>query len=152
MPTPAAAPSAEFCDFCDKSQKEVRILQGGRSNICAECIRLCNEILDDSDDRLYARLSDILDAIALSGEPQPYSAVAPILGLGPRDRRLHHLLGRSLCEDHAASRPLRASLIFNKTLGMPGAGYFEVCRTLGYNIPPSNEAQFWSERLGELSS
>ena len=40
-----------FCSFCGKSQDRVeRIIAGPNVFICNECIQLCNEILDDSDE------------------------------------------------------------------------------------------------------
>ena len=39
------------CSFCGKSQDKVeRIIAGPNVYICNECIGLCNEILEDSDD------------------------------------------------------------------------------------------------------
>ncbi len=42
----------ESCSFCGKSRAHVRkLIAGDRSNICNECIEVCNEILgDDADD------------------------------------------------------------------------------------------------------
>ncbi len=39
------------CSFCGKSQDRVeRIIAGPNAYICNECVQLCNEILDDSED------------------------------------------------------------------------------------------------------
>jgi len=102
------------------------------------------------NEMLYALTSAVLNALALSGEPQIYSDVAPIIGYYHRDRNFHIQLGRSLREDHANGRPLRASLVINKALGMPGDAYFKVCRELGYVIPSGDEATFWAEQLKRL--
>ena len=54
------------CSFCGKRQDQVRklIAGGGRPGtfICDECIRLCNEILDEGE---------ALQDIALRREPEP---------------------------------------------------------------------------------
>ena len=40
-----------YCSFCGKSQDRVqRIIAGPNVYICNECVQLCNDILDESDD------------------------------------------------------------------------------------------------------
>jgi hypothetical protein len=100
---------------------------------------------------LHYHATDVmLHTLALSGEPQPYSLVAPIAGYHHRDRNFYAMLGRSLREDHAVGRPLRASLVINKGRGMPGQTYFEVCRQLGYGVPQGGEEAFWHVQLARL--
>ena len=41
-----------FCNFCNKSQKEVRKLIAGPSvYICDECVELCNDIITEEADK-----------------------------------------------------------------------------------------------------
>jgi len=95
----------------------------------------------------YALTSAVLDALALSGDPQPYSVVAPIVGYHYRDRNFFKLLGQTLHDDFLAGKPLRATLVINKQTGMPGSSYFDVCRDLGYVIPVGQENVFWLDQL-----
>lgn len=142
------------CDFCDKSEKEVRLISARNSHICVECIALCVEILEGEPERRYERVSQELDRLVAYGcEPQPYSFVAPHCGYNsPRDRDLFMQLGRALREDHAAGKPLRSSLVINKQLGMPGEAYFAVCRELGYDIPAGKEIEFWNQQVTRLTA
>jgi hypothetical protein len=158
------ATSADECSFCHKSRDQVRLIAGATVLICVECIALCNEIVADEavksaleadpalpvdlqNEIFYSLTSAVLDTLALGGEPQPYSAVAPIVGYHHRSRKFFEQLGRSLREDAAAEKPLRASLVINKKSGMPGQSYFEVCRSLGHDIPLGKEAEFWGKQL-----
>ena len=151
------------CDFC--GEWDVRLIHGPSFIVCVECLGLCNEILDQNmpeapekepvavsepfkDEYLYSLTSAVLDALALCGEPQPYSKVAPIVGYHHRSKAFFRQLGRSLREDHAAGKPLRASLVINKSIGMPGNSYFEVCRDLGYNMQlAGGEQAFWGDQV-----
>lgn len=97
---------------------------------------------------LYALTNAVLDTLVLSGDPQPYSLVAPIVGYHHRSRAFFAQLGRTLQDDHAAGKPFRASLVVNKTTGLPGPAYFEVLKSLGYDI--SNPEEFWLDQLQKL--
>lgn len=45
--TPAAK---HFCDFCNKSEDEVKhLISGGRADICDECVGVCVEVLETLD-------------------------------------------------------------------------------------------------------
>ena len=40
------------CDFCGKERSEVeKLIAGSNVNICNECVRLCEQILVDQDDK-----------------------------------------------------------------------------------------------------
>jgi len=172
-------PAGSFCSLCLKSESEVPrlIVSGTMAAVCTECIQLCNEILEGDDEpfteepppryvggerppvlpdtlsiELFYHATEVmLNTLVLSGEPQPYSTVAPIVGYHHRDRNFYRMLGRSLREDHAAGRPLRASMVINKALGMPGQAYFMVCRELGLEVPKGGEAAFWTAQLDRLA-
>lgn len=46
------------CSFCGKTQYEVnKLLQGPGIAICDECVRLCNDILKESEEGLHSRYS-----------------------------------------------------------------------------------------------
>jgi hypothetical protein len=164
------------CSFCGcteeylKSRKDgLSIIDGPSFTVCVECLDLCNELMDQKlpeapskerilfsdkirDEHLYDLTSAVLDALALSGVPQPYGVIAPIVGYHHRSRLFYLQLGRSLREDYAAGKPLRASLVINKALGMPGKAYYEVCRELGYDIPPDKEWEFWKKQIASILS
>lgn len=163
MATSAVGDPSDECSFCHKSRDQVRLIAGASIFICVECISQCNEIVGEAEkayseadpilpgnlqnEMLYGLTSAVLDTLALGGEPQPYSAVAPIVGYHYRSRKFFEQLGRSLKEDDAAGKPLRASLVINKKSGMPGQSYFQICRSLGYDIPVGKEAEFWGKQL-----
>lgn len=45
----AAAEGRHRCDFCRKTAKASRRVLAGPPNICADCLRICREIIDSAD-------------------------------------------------------------------------------------------------------
>ena len=45
----AAADGRHRCDFCRKTAKASRQVLAGPLNICADCLRICREIIDSAD-------------------------------------------------------------------------------------------------------
>jgi hypothetical protein len=105
------------------------------------------------DELLYGLTSVMLDTLALSGEPQPYSKVASIVGYHHRDKNFYRQLGRAIREDHAAGNPLRSALVINKQLGYPGQQFFEMARAVGISIGATQAAElaFWRNELWRLT-
>ena len=141
----------DLCLVCSTHRDNA---QGGsvatpQAILCGACVKLAYAALDPPESRADLTRR-VLDALALAAEPQPYSLVAPLIGYHHRDPSFHVQLELVLREDHAEGRPLRPSLVINKTLGMPGSGYFKVCRELGHDIP--DEATFWREQILKIET
>lgn len=78
------------CNFCNKSQKQVKKLIGGPGvYICDECIELCNEIIEEE---LGAR------------------QVVPALGSLPKPRELYDVLDEYVVGQDAAKRTLAVAV------------------------------------------
>ena len=57
------------CNFCGKSQKQVRkLIAGGGVYICDECIGLCNEIIEEE---LNQPLAEVEETCLLYTSPSP---------------------------------------------------------------------------------
>lgn len=112
--------------------------------------------LSSIDDDHQWELSDTtLDAWLVVGCAATYATHTKTAGYGDDQQRnpnAHRHLGRSMEFDHKNGKPLRCSLVINKKWGMPGEQYFEMARSLGYNIPnyPAAERSFWEKQIMEL--
>lgn len=57
-----------FCSFCGKNQKEVtKLIAGPAVYICNECVRLCNEIIEEETEKDSGRLKKILTPREIKG-------------------------------------------------------------------------------------
>lgn len=76
-PAEPGTPATLYCTFCGKSQHDVRALIAGPSSyICDECVVVCNDVLDGSDDHAFFNL---LDADEANGD-QAYPGAVGYLG------------------------------------------------------------------------
>jgi len=104
--------------------------------------------------RVLRRVEGELDRLVKYGVgPVPYSVLGPMVGLTDiRARELGKLLGQILRDDHGAGKPLRSALVINKAKGRPGSQFFDLCRSLGYQVGASeqDELDFWSQELVKL--
>lgn len=57
---------------------------------------------------------------------------------------LAETLGEIMKEDHDQGRPLSTALVVSVRTDLPGKGFFEYARNLGYQIPntPADETSF----------
>ena len=92
------------------------------------------------DDALLARLRAELEGLAHAGRTVTYAELAERSNFPPPHRihRLTEMLETMMREDHAASRPLLASLVVSRTGPLPQRGYFDLLRNLSrYDGPDS---------------
>jgi hypothetical protein len=66
------------------------------------------------------------------------------------DPRLANLLGQVSCLEHAAGRGMLSSVIVNQSERVPGHGYFNLARELGFQIESGGEEEFWSRELEKV--
>lgn len=93
-----------------------------------------------------------LSVLALTRTIVCYSDFAPLVGYHHRDNKLWKALGVAMATDKSSGRPLRCSLVVNKSAGLPGASYFFEARRLGFEIDTIEEAEllFWLDQLVAL--
>jgi hypothetical protein len=104
------------------------------------------------DDHQWELSDSVLDAWLVAGVIASYQTHTITAGYGPNQQRApraHRDLRRSMEMDVKAGKAPRCSLVINKKLGMPGAEYFEVARSLGFNIPYTlnDERAFWESQI-----
>ncbi len=95
----------------------------------------------------------ILDGAARSGATLTYLQVAERAGLaGPgRIARVAAALERTILEDHAAGRPLRAAVAVSRVRdGLPAPGFFQLCREIGRYSGPDRGPEAAAFHAGEL--
>jgi hypothetical protein len=62
--------------------------------------------------------------------------------IGPDDHRFHHMLGEVSTNEYKAGRGMLSVLVVHKTGDMmPGPGFFDLARQLGYTFKDKNT--FW---------
>jgi hypothetical protein len=104
---PAPSPKADdpaaqtmiSCTFCGKPRHERRVVIAGPSStyICNECVDLCNDVVDDYDDRI---ILDLLKADEESGK-QAYPALFEFLRGRPAEEMAYYVeRGRKGAERH----------------------------------------------------
>lgn len=71
-----------------------------------------------------------------------YLPLAKSLKLFSGGRQIAQALGSIMEEDHQAGRPLTCALVVSSTSSMPGKGFFDKARLLGYQFV--NETNFWT--------
>ncbi len=89
---------------------------------------------------LLDRLRRVLESYASEERRITYAELAETSGFPPpyRIHRMTAMLETLMREDHAAGRPLVASIAISRTGPLPQRGYFDVLRELGrYNGPDS---------------
>lgn len=82
------------CSFCDKEQIEVgRLIAGPKKvYICDECVRLCNEIINDEDEELTELTGEnavqeaIMTSEVMVSAASAMNALAQMLLLAPSNR------------------------------------------------------------------
>ena len=92
------------------------------------------------DDALLAGLRAELESCARSGRTVTYAELAERSNFPPPHRihRMTEMLETMMREDHAAGRPLLASLVISRTGPMPQRGYFALLSELSrYDGPDS---------------
>lgn len=101
----------------------------------------------------YGAVCVALDTLVAVKTTCTYSQLAQIVGLQPRDSKLHKYLERSMVEDFEKGEPARCSLVINKRRGLPGDGYFaQASKALNslHKMPESSRLPFWREQVKQL--
>ena len=71
------------------------------------------------------------------------------LDLDPRSTDLAHMLGEISTEEHQAGRGMLTVVVVHKSGdGMPGSGFFELARSLGYDT--RDRVAFWATELDKV--
>jgi hypothetical protein len=78
-----------------------------------------------------------------------YLPLAKSLKLFSGSKQIGAALGSIMEEDHTAGRPLTCALVVSSTTGMPGRGFFEKARSLGYQF--TDETIFWQDQCQALA-
>ena len=79
-----------------------------------------------------------------------YIPLAAALGMFSGGRELAELLGEIMTEDYEAGRPLSPSVVVGNQTGVPGKGYYEMAKSLGYAVQPGQEKAFWKNQMSAL--
>ncbi|MDG2285294.1 MAG: hypothetical protein P8N43_07170 [Alphaproteobacteria bacterium] len=91
-----------------------------------------------------SRIADILKAIARDGGTITYREIADRAQI-PSPGRIQTVTGaleEMIRADHAAGRPLLAAVAISRSGdGLPGAGFFELCREIELYFGPSHGPQ-----------
>jgi hypothetical protein len=81
-----------------------------------------------------------------------YGKLAKATGDMPSGGQLAQALTRIAEHDHFAGKPLSTAIVVREDTGIPGSGFFNQCRKLGYNIleDPAAELLFWRNSMTQL--
>ncbi len=81
-----------------------------------------------------------------------YGKLAKATGDMPSGGQLAQALARIAEHDHNAGKPLSTAIVVREDTGIPGTGFFNQCRKLGYDIldDPAAEVLFWKKQLNRL--
>ena len=106
------------------------------------------------DDALLARLRAELESCAQSGRTVTYAELAERSSFPPPHRihRMTEMLETMMREDHAAGRPLLASLVVSRTGPLPQRGYFDLLRDLSRYDGPDSGPEAAAAHARELSA
>ena len=106
------------------------------------------------DDALLARLRAELEGLARDGRTVTYAELAERSNFPPPHRihRLTEMLETMMREDHAAGRPLLASLVVSRTGPLPQRGYFDLLRNLSRYDGPDSGPEAAAAHQRELSA
>jgi hypothetical protein len=77
-----------------------------------------------------------------------YVPLAKALGLFSGGIDLATILGEIMEEDHKNGGPLTCSVLVGSQSGMPGKGFFEMAKKLGYQVP--DDQAFWKAQTQAL--
>jgi len=77
-----------------------------------------------------------------------YVPLAKSLGLFSGGNCLATILGEIMEEDHKNGGPLMCAVLVGSQTGMPGKGFFEKAKQLGYQVP--NDQAFWKSQTQAL--
>ena len=77
-----------------------------------------------------------------------YVPLAKALGLFSGGIKLSAILGEIMEEDHKNGGPLTCAVLVSSQTGMPGSGFFEMAKKLGYQM--SNDQAFWESQTRAL--
>lgn len=71
----------------------------------------------------------------------------------PKGGQLAQALERIAEDDHLNKRHISTAIVVNEKTGLPGAGFFNQCRSLGHPVPksPEGELLFWKQLLNHLN-
>lgn len=113
-----------------------------------------NSISKDLEAVLYAAhvRGILLYHITVLQKAVSYGALAKATGSLPSGGQLAQALARIAEHDHSAGKPISTAIVVREDTGIPGAGFFNQCRKLGYDIieDPAEEWNFWRKILGQL--
>jgi hypothetical protein len=91
-----------------------------------------------------SRIADILEAVARGGDTITYRDIADRAQI-PSPGRIQAVTGaleEMIRADHAAGRPLVAVVAVSRSGdGLPGAGFFQLCREIGLYFGPDHGPQ-----------
>ena len=91
-----------------------------------------------------SQITEILEAVARGGGTITYREIADraqILSPG-RIQAVTSVLEAAIRADHAAGRPLLAAAAISRSGdGLPGAGFFQLCREIGLYFGPDHGPQ-----------
>jgi hypothetical protein len=77
-----------------------------------------------------------------------YVPLAKAVGMFSGGTELATILGEIMQEDHKSGGPLTCSVIVGSQSGMPGKGFFDMARSLGFQVP--NDQAFWKSQTQAL--
>lgn len=100
-----------------------------------------------------AAVNAFLNTLRYANQLCTYESMGRILGgVYQRDPKLQLWLNETVEEDFAKSQPIRATLVINKKLGMPGERYYETLRRLGVTIPMTKQDEYvyWEKQCVKL--
>ena len=106
------------------------------------------------DDALLARLRAELEELARAGCSVTYAQLAERSHFPPPHRihRMTEMLENMMRDDHAAGRPLLASLVVSRTGPLPQRGYFAMLRELSRYDGPDSGPEAAAAHQRELSA
>jgi hypothetical protein len=106
------------------------------------------------DQTLKAQLRQALQDCAAAGETVTYQELARRTSFpGPHAiHRLTSLLEAMVREDHAAGRPLLATLAVSRATGIPGRGFFQLLTELGRYDGPDQGPAAAAQHARELAA
>lgn len=81
-----------------------------------------------------------------------YGKLAKATGDMPSGGQLAQALARIAEHDHFAGKPLSTAIVVREDTGIPGSGFFNQCRKLGYDVldDPAAEVLFWRSAMTKL--
>ena len=113
-----------------------------------------DNVSKDLDATIYAAhvRGILLYHIAVLQKAVSYGKLAKATGDMPSGGQLAQALARIAEHDHFAGKPFSTAIVVREDTGIPGSGFFNQCRKLGYDIldDPAAELLFWRESMVKL--